>query len=66
MPCSASGLPNAMRVRDPVDHECQRPLGDADRPHAVMDAARAQPGLRDREAHALLCQQVRRRHPTLS
>ena len=62
-PCSASGLPNAMRVLHPVDHQRHRPLGHADRAHAVVDAARAQPGLGDREAAALLAQQIRHRHP---
>ena len=34
-----------------VAHQLERALRRADRPHAVVDAARSQPGLRDREAH---------------
>ena len=62
VPCSASGLPNATRARDPRAHRFQRALGDADQPHAVMNAARAQPSLRDLEAASLAEQHVRRRH----
>jgi hypothetical protein len=43
-------------------HELERPLGDADRPHAVVDAPGAEPGLRDREAHALAGDEVGRGH----
>ena len=42
-------------------HELERPLGHADGAHAVVDAARAEPGLRDREAAALLAEEVLRR-----
>ena len=47
----------------PVDHQRQRPLGRAERAHAVVDAARAEPRLGDREPGALLAEQVRHRHP---
>ena len=40
-------------------HQLERPLGHADRAHAVVDAAGAEAGLRDREAAALLAEQVR-------
>ncbi len=42
-------------------HELERLLRQPDRPHAVVDAAGAEAGLRDREAAALLTQQARRR-----
>ncbi len=52
---------------DPVlgalDHQAQCALGHADRPHAVVDAARAQAGLGDHEAVALAGQHVARGHP---
>ena len=35
---------------DPLAHQLDRPLGQPDRAHAVVDPARAEPGLRDREA----------------
>src|SRR5258707_11867862 len=44
-------------------HFFQRALGDADQPHAMMDAARAEPALSDLEAAAFAEQDVRRRHP---
>ena len=62
-PCSASGLPNAARVRARAAHHLQRPLGQPDRAHAVMDAPRPEPALRDLEAAPLAEQHVRRRHP---
>ena len=46
----------------PLAHLLQRHLGRAERPHAVVDAARAQPPLRDLEAAALAQQQVVGRH----
>ena len=61
-PCAASGLPNAVAVGDAVDHQLERALAQPDHPHAVVDPARAEPRLRDREARALLADQVRRRH----
>jgi hypothetical protein len=44
-------------------HQLQRTLGGADRAHAVVDAARTQPRLGDREAAALLAEQVGPRDP---
>src|SRR5437763_1133012 len=41
----------------PLAHELQRPFGGADRPHAVVDAARAEAGLGDGEAAAFLAEQ---------
>ena len=49
-------------ARDTIDHQLERALGRPDHPHAVVDAPRAEPGLGDREAGALLAEQVRRRH----
>ena len=45
-----------------VHHEVQRALGHPDRAHAVVDPARAEPRLGDREAAALLADEVRGRH----
>ena len=59
--CSASGLPNATRCVDAPAHGLERALGDADQPHAVVDAPGAEPPLRDLEAAALAEQQVRSR-----
>ena len=61
-PCSASGLPKATRVERALAHRLERALGRADQPHAVVDAARAEPSLRDLEAAALAEQQVGGRH----
>src|SRR5258708_7369041 len=47
----------------PLAHFLQRALGDADQPHAMMDAARAEPALSNLEATAFAQQDVRRRHP---
>ena len=47
----------------PVDHQRQRPLGHSDRPHRVVDAPRAETGLRDHEPVALSRDEVRGRHP---
>src|ERR1700691_5315083 len=49
----------------PLAHQPQRALGRADHPHAVVDPAGAQPGLRDREPVALPGDQVLLRHPHL-
>jgi hypothetical protein len=53
LPLLASGLPNATRVDGALAHQLERPLGHADRAHAVVDAARAEPRLGDLEAAAL-------------
>ena len=45
-----------------VAHHLDRPLGGADRAHAVVDAARAEAVLGDHEAGAALAEQVRGRH----
>ena len=45
-----------------VDHHLQRALGRADRAHAVVDAPRPEPALRDLEAAALAEQDVLDRH----
>ena len=42
--CSASGSPNVARVERAPAHQLERPLGRADRAHAVVDAARARAG----------------------
>ncbi len=55
----ATGAPNVTREAARGAHQLERPLGRADRAHAVVDAARAEPGLRDREAVALVADQVR-------
>src|SRR5215475_3183567 len=44
-------------------HGLQRTLGNADQPHAMMDAARAEPPLRNLEAAALAEKDVGHRHP---
>ena len=62
-PFWATDVPNVVRSQRAVDHEPERPLGDADRAHAVVDAARAEAGLGDGEAAALLAEQVVGRHP---
>ena len=41
-----------------LDHQLERQLGGAERAHAVMDAARPEPRLRQREAAAFLAQQI--------
>ena len=61
-PCSASGLPKAVRDIGALAHQFQRALGAADQAHAVMDAAGAEPALRDLEAAALAEQDVLGRH----
>ena len=62
VPCSASGLPNATRDLHAPAHRLERALGQADQPHAVVNAPRPEPALRDLEAAALAEQHVRRRH----
>ena len=62
VPCSASGLPKATRELDPPAHRLQRALGQADQPHAVVDAPRPEPALGDLEAPPLAEEDVRRRH----
>ena len=44
-------------------HEIERALGHADGAHAVVDAAGAEAGLRDREAAAFLAEEVLLRDP---
>src|SRR5690606_2088077 len=44
--------------RRPLDHQVERLLGGADRAHAVVDAARTEPDLRDLEALALAPEDV--------
>ena len=46
-PWSASGLPKATRPLGALAHQLDGALGDADRAHAVVDAAGAEPGLGD-------------------
>src|SRR5581483_2045765 len=52
------GLAEGAAGVGPSAHELQRPFGGADRPHAVVDAARAEAGLGDGEAAALLAEEV--------
>ena len=44
-------------------HELERPLREPDGAHAVVDAAGAEAGLRDREAAAFLAEEVLLRYP---
>ena len=62
VPCSAIGLPKATRDLTRAHHRLERAFGDADQPHAVVDAPRAEPTLGDFEAAALAEDQVRGRH----
>ena len=62
VPCSASGLPKATRCLHAPAHRLQRPLGQADQPHAVVDPPRPQPALRDLEPAPFAQQQVGGRH----
>jgi hypothetical protein len=57
-PSLASGLPKASRRSAALAHQLERPLGLADGAHAVVDAARAEPALRDLEAPALAEQRL--------
>ena len=50
-------------ARHPPAHQLEGPLGHADAAHAVVDAARAEAGLGDGEAAALLAEQVGDGHP---
>ena len=56
---SAEGGP----LLGPGDHQVEGPLRHADGPHAVVDAARPEPGLGDHVAVALVGEQVRDGHP---
>ena len=60
--CSAMRLPNAVRAEQALAHDRERALRDADRAHAVVDAARAEAALRDLEAAPFAEQEVLRRH----
>ena len=62
-PCSADGPPKAYPALRPPAHQLQRPLGHAERPHAVVDAAGPEPGLSDREAAAARPIRFVDRHP---
>src|SRR6185437_10519522 len=53
------------RVR-PGAYQLDGPLREADRAHAVVDPARAEPRLRDREPAALVADQVGRGHPDVA
>ena len=55
---SASGPPKRLAGVGAVAHHLDRPLGGADRAHAVVDAAGAEPVLGDHEAGAALAEQV--------
>ena len=61
-PCSATVRPNATRLERALAHQLERALGQADQAHAVVDAARPEPALRDLEAAAFAEQDVGRRH----
>ena len=56
-------LAERLAFERPLAHELQCPLGDADRSHAVVDAARAEACLADGEALALAAQDVILGHP---
>jgi hypothetical protein len=58
----ASGLPNATRCSARFAHQLERAFGQADQAHAMVDAPRAEPALRDLEAAAFAEQHVGRRH----
>ena len=55
-------LAERLAVEAAADHQLERPLGRADRAHAVVDAARAEADLGDLEAAALAEQHVLLRH----
>jgi hypothetical protein len=63
LPRLISFLPKPSRLTPPVDHHLDGPLGRADRPHAVVDAARSEPHLGDLEAASLTEQDVVLRAP---
>ena len=56
---SATRLPNVVRLSARLQKQLERPFGHPDRPHAVMDPARAEAGLEDGEAVTLVGDQVR-------
>src|SRR5467141_628000 len=62
-PVVRNGAAEGAAADGPLAQLFQRALGDADQPHAVMDAARAEPPLSDLEAAAFAQQDVRRWHP---
>ena len=56
-PLQAQRLPRRqLSPGGPVTHEVEGALADADPPHAVVDAARTQPGLGDGEAGSAIAQ----------
>ena len=59
---SATGSAERHALGRAAAHQLERALGRADRAHAVVDAARAEPRLADQEAVALAGDQVRGRH----
>jgi hypothetical protein len=62
-PSWASFLPKASRLERALAHQFERHFGLADGAHAMMDAARSEPALRDLEALALANQQIAGGHP---
>ena len=62
-PWSASGRPNASGTSARSTTRSIARSAMPERPHAVVDPARAEPRLRDREALALAGEDVRHRHP---
>src|SRR5215472_1900804 len=60
---TGQGAAERVALRGPAAHQLQRPLGRADLPHAVVDAAGAEPGLGDRESITLARDQVGGRYP---
>ena len=57
-PLSTTRLPKVAALHGSVDHQGEGPLGDADGPHAVVDAPGSEPCLGDGEPAALLSEQV--------
>jgi hypothetical protein len=53
-------------VGDPLAHQPERTFRRADEPHAVMDPARAEPGLGDRETVTFPGDQIGGRHPDVA
>ena len=62
---SATGLPKVTRASVRLHISLERTLGRPDRPHAVMDAARSEPPLRDLESAPFAKQDVRDRDPDI-
>ena len=60
--CSAMLLAEGDAGQKPLGHLLQRDFGDADRAHAMVNAAGAEPALRDLEAAAFAEQEIARRH----